>query len=272
MRRWPRTSPATSTRCARGPGPAVRAVGPAPPPPPPRPERYRHRRRRQHSAGQRRPQRHQLRRRRPGASGADTTQAWEAIERAIIGKAVDLLSGPGGLASFLRRRQLGVRLGGLSLPLDIGYSETIPAGIRSAVTLRTSTAGGPRVQPARQCVRSAPCQAQGQRRQDQHQRLRAPVPVPPPGRDPPVGLDPGPEPRRHHHRVEPRQDQGPAQPRPARPPRVSPLGPLITAGRAAGSQTRAPDDARQANEARGVIRCCRGVGVHVKTAGNQDHL
>jgi hypothetical protein len=55
---------------------------------------------------------------------------------AVIGKAVDLLSGPGGLASFLRRRQLGVRLGGPSLPLDIGYSETIPAGIRNAVTLR----------------------------------------------------------------------------------------------------------------------------------------
>jgi len=71
-----------------------------------------------------------------GASGAETTQAWEAIERAIIGKAADLLSGPGGLASFLRRRQLGVRLGGPSLPLDIGYSETIPAGIRNAVTLR----------------------------------------------------------------------------------------------------------------------------------------
>src|SRR5580704_7745961 len=51
-------------------------------------------------------------------------------------KAVDLLSGPGGLASFLRRRQLGARLGGPSLPLDIGYSETIPAGIRSAVMLR----------------------------------------------------------------------------------------------------------------------------------------
>ena len=51
-------------------------------------------------------------------------------------KAVDLLSGPGGLASFLRRRQLGVRLGGPSLPLDIGYSETIPAGIRNAVMLR----------------------------------------------------------------------------------------------------------------------------------------
>ena len=71
-----------------------------------------------------------------GAPGQDTARAWEAIERAIIGKAVDLLSGPGGLASFLRRRQLGARLAGPSLPLDIGYSETIPAGIRNAVTLR----------------------------------------------------------------------------------------------------------------------------------------
>jgi hypothetical protein len=71
-------------------------------------------------------------RRRDGARDA----AWAALEQAVIGKAVDLLSGPGGLASFLRRRQLGVRLGGPSLPLDIGYAETIPAGIRNAVTLR----------------------------------------------------------------------------------------------------------------------------------------
>ena len=41
-----------------------------------------------------------------------------------------------GWRSFLRRRQLGARLGGPSLPLDIGYAETIPAGIRNAVTLR----------------------------------------------------------------------------------------------------------------------------------------
>ena len=70
------------------------------------------------------------------APAEDHTRAWEVLERAIIGKAVDLLSGPGGLASFLRRRQLGARLAGPSLPLDIGYSETIPAGIRNAVTLR----------------------------------------------------------------------------------------------------------------------------------------
>ena len=62
--------------------------------------------------------------------------AWAALEQAVIGKAVDLLSGPGGLASFLRRRQLGARLGGPSLPLDIGYAETVPAGIRKAVMLR----------------------------------------------------------------------------------------------------------------------------------------
>ena len=60
----------------------------------------------------------------------------EALERAIIGKAVELLSGPGGLASFLRRQQLGAPLAGPSLPLDIGYSDTVPAAIRHAVTLR----------------------------------------------------------------------------------------------------------------------------------------
>jgi hypothetical protein len=70
-----------------------------------------------------------------------------------MGKAVDLLSGPAGLASFLRRRQLGARLGGPSLPLDIGYAETVPAGIRNAVLLRDRKcrwAGGCN-QPASAC-------------------------------------------------------------------------------------------------------------------------
>jgi hypothetical protein len=60
----------------------------------------------------------------------------EALEQAVIGKAVELLSGPGGLASFLRRKLLEKRLTGPSLPLDIGYSDTVPAGIRNAVRLR----------------------------------------------------------------------------------------------------------------------------------------
>ena len=65
-----------------------------------------------------------------------TARAGEALEKAVIGKAVDLMSGPGGLASFLRRRQLGARLGGPSLPLDVGVSPDIPAAIRRAVILR----------------------------------------------------------------------------------------------------------------------------------------
>jgi hypothetical protein len=60
----------------------------------------------------------------------------DGLQLAIIGKAVALLSGPGGLASFLRRQQLGGRLGGPSLPLDVGVSRDIPAAIRNAVTVR----------------------------------------------------------------------------------------------------------------------------------------
>ena len=77
----------------------------------------------------------------------------EALQKAIIGKAVDLLSGPGGLASFLRTQQLGARLAGPSLPLDIGYAKTIPPAIRNAVILRDRRCrwpGGCR-QPAAAC-------------------------------------------------------------------------------------------------------------------------
>jgi Domain of unknown function (DUF222)/HNH endonuclease len=91
----------------------------------------------------------------PGGTGPQppAERGREALELAIIGKAVDLLSGPGGLASFLRRRELGARLGGASLPLDIGMSEDIPAGIRNAVKLRDlhcQWAGGCS-QPASMC-------------------------------------------------------------------------------------------------------------------------
>ena len=70
-----------------------------------------------------------------------------------MGKAVDLLSGPGGLASFLRRRVLGARLAGPSLPLDVGWHENVPAGIRNAVLIRDQHcrwAGGCS-QPAQAC-------------------------------------------------------------------------------------------------------------------------
>ena len=70
------------------------------------------------------------------APAQDGALAPDALVQAIIGKAVALLSGPGGLAGFLRRRQLGGRLVGPSLPLDVGVSCDIPAAIRRAVILR----------------------------------------------------------------------------------------------------------------------------------------
>ncbi|MGD0604631.1 MAG: HNH endonuclease signature motif containing protein, partial [Streptosporangiaceae bacterium] len=84
---------------------------------------------------------------------APDTLTREALERLIIGKAVALVSGPGGLASFLRREQLGARLAGPSLPLDVGYSDDVPAAIRNAVRLRDQHcqwAGGCH-QPASAC-------------------------------------------------------------------------------------------------------------------------
>jgi hypothetical protein len=142
-------------------------------------------------------------RQRDGARDA----AWAALEQAVIGKAVDLLSGPGGLASFMRRRQLGARLGGPSLPLDIGYSETIPAGIRNAVTLRD-----------KHCQWAGRCDQPAEACQVHHTRHKAdggPTSVkecvllcwvPSSDRDPPVGLDPGTEPRRDNDRLEQGQD------------------------------------------------------------------
>jgi hypothetical protein len=88
-----------------------------------------------------------------GGTAPLTAHAREMLERQIIGRAVDLVSGPGGLASFLRRTQLGARLAGPSLPLDIGYADTVPAGIRTAVILRDQHCqwtGGCR-QPASAC-------------------------------------------------------------------------------------------------------------------------
>jgi hypothetical protein len=88
------------------------------------------------------------------AGAAGTARSRQALVQAIIGQAVALLSGPGGLAGFLRREQLDARLAGPGLPLDIGYSSSVPAHIRKAVRIRArghcEWAGGCR-QPAAAC-------------------------------------------------------------------------------------------------------------------------
>jgi hypothetical protein len=71
--------------------------------------------------------------------GPMSPQAWRAHRHAIARLAIDFVSGPGGIASILRTGLLDRPFATPSLPLDIGYSDTIPAAIRRAVQLR---AGG----------------------------------------------------------------------------------------------------------------------------------
>jgi hypothetical protein len=68
--------------------------------------------------------------------GALSPAARAAHRYAIARLAVDFVSGPGGLASALRTGLLEHPWSTLSLPLDIGFSDSIPAHIRRAVTLR----------------------------------------------------------------------------------------------------------------------------------------
>jgi Domain of unknown function (DUF222) len=61
------------------------------------------------------------------------------LEHQIIAKVLQVVSGPGGAASFLRRQLLGKPLGGPSLPLDIGQTDDIPVHLRRLVALRDQT-------------------------------------------------------------------------------------------------------------------------------------
>ena len=61
------------------------------------------------------------------------------LEHHILGKVIQVVSGPGGVASFLRRNLLGKGLGGPSLPLDVGQTDDIPAHLRRLVALRDQT-------------------------------------------------------------------------------------------------------------------------------------
>jgi hypothetical protein len=67
------------------------------------------------------------------------------LEQHILGKILQVVSGPGGAASFLRRHLLGKPLAGPSLPLDVGQTDEIPLHLRRLVALRDQTcqfAGG----------------------------------------------------------------------------------------------------------------------------------
>ena len=76
---------------------------------------------------------------------ATVADALAALEHQILGKILQVVSGPGGAASFLRRHLLGKPLAGPSLPLDVGQTDDIPLHLRRLVALRDQTcqfAGG----------------------------------------------------------------------------------------------------------------------------------
>ena len=70
-------------------------------------------------------------------TGAPRARAERAARRMILTAAADLLSGPAGLAAYLRTRLLPGTAASVSLPLDIGTAtDTIPVHLRRAVAVR----------------------------------------------------------------------------------------------------------------------------------------
>jgi hypothetical protein len=81
-----------------------------------------------------------------------TPDAMQALRYAIARLAIDFVSGPAGLASWLRTTLLAPPYNTPSVPLDIGYSDSIPASIRRAVLLRDRGCAWPRCgRPAAWC-------------------------------------------------------------------------------------------------------------------------
>jgi Domain of unknown function (DUF222) len=84
---------------------------------------------------------------------ATTADTLAELEHQILAKILDVVSGPGGAASFLRRNLLGKPLAGPSLPLDVGRTDDIPLHLRRLVSLRDQRCQYPGGcdQPTAQC-------------------------------------------------------------------------------------------------------------------------
>jgi hypothetical protein len=81
-----------------------------------------------------------------------TPGAMQALRYAIARLAIDFVSGPAGIAGWLRTTLLAPPYNTPSVPLDIGYSDSIPASIRRAVQLRDRGCAWPRCgRPAAWC-------------------------------------------------------------------------------------------------------------------------
>src|SRR5689334_10843993 len=85
----------------------------------------------------------------PAEPAAGTTAAWAAVEQAVIGKAVDLLSGPGGLASFLMAAAAGGAAGRAEPAAGHRVRRDDPGrGSATRCCCGTGTASGPAAAPS----------------------------------------------------------------------------------------------------------------------------
>ena len=141
-------------------------------------------------------------------------EAWEALQYALARRAIRFVSGPGALASALRRSLLGKPLNTRSAILDVGYADTIPDAIRKAVIARDKGCawpGGCDRRPAHCDVHHV--KHKTTRRQNQQHRLLDALPVPSRRLHPPARLANRTPARRIHPRDQPRPHDHPPQPR-----------------------------------------------------------
>ena len=87
------------------------------------------------------------------ARAARAAQVLAMLEHQILAAVLQIVSGPGGVASFLRRNLLGQGLNGPSLPLDVSQTDDIPVHLRRLVALRDQRCQFPGgcTQPAASC-------------------------------------------------------------------------------------------------------------------------
>src|SRR5215469_7157329 len=71
-----------------------------------------------------------------GSPAPLTDEQKSQLRRTLLSLAADAMSGPGGLAAYLRTRELGFPCSGRPLPLDMGGVKGIPDHLRRAVILR----------------------------------------------------------------------------------------------------------------------------------------
>ncbi len=160
----------------------------------------------------------------PGAAAGSalTPGGLARLQDTLLRYAVSLLSGPAGLAAYLRTQLTGGFFPSPSLPLDLGEpTEQVPA---------TSAPGGdhagpallvPRLHRAARALSCASCDPPVAGRPDAAGQPDPAVPVSSSDRGAPLGLDAATPRRRHHHRHQPRRPKDLAQPQPPTRPRPS---------------------------------------------------